>query len=42
MGLFQFCRLRFDVSTAPIIFPKVMDAIIQGLADVAEYLDDIL
>lgn len=42
LGLFEFCRLPFGVTTAPMIFQRVMDQIMQGLDGVAVYLDDIL
>ena len=41
LGLFQYTRLPYGVSTAPAIFQSVMDRILQGLP-VACYLDDIL
>lgn len=42
MGLFEFCRLPFGVSAAPMVFQRVMDQMMQGLEGVAVYLDDIL
>ena len=41
-GLYQFTKLPFGVSSAPAIFQKAMDAILQGLPHVICYLDDIL
>ena len=40
-GLFQYTRLPYGVSTAPVIFQSVMDRILQGLP-VACYLDNLL
>ena len=41
-GLYQYERLSFGVSTAPSIFQRVMDQILQGIDGVTCYLDDIL
>ena len=41
-GLFQYQRLPFGVSTAPLIFQSVMDQILKGIDGVVCYLDDIL
>ena len=41
-GLYQYNRLSFGVSTAPNIFQKIMDQILEGLQGVTCYLDDIL
>ena len=41
-GLYKYHRLSFGVSTAPSIFQRVMDQILQGLDGVTCYLDDIL
>ena len=41
-GLYQFTKLPFGVSSAPAIFQRAMDSILQGLPQVICYLDDIL
>ena len=41
-GLYRYNRLSYGVSTAPSIFQRVMDQILQGLEGVTCYLDDIL
>lgn len=41
-GLFQYTRLPFGVSSAPSIFQRIMDSLLQGLKQVCVYLDDIL
>ena len=41
-GLYQFTRLPFGVASAPAIFQKIMDEILQGISHVVCYLDDIL
>ena len=42
LGLFQFNRLPFGISTAPGIFQGVMTEILEGIEGVVCYLDDIL
>jgi len=41
-GLYKYHRLSFGVSTAPSIFQRIMDQVLQGLNGVTCYLDDIL
>ena len=41
-GVYAYQRLTFGIATAPSIFQAVMDQILQGMANVVCYLDDIL
>ena len=41
-GLFQHNRLPFGISSAPGIFQRVMESILNGIPNVVVYLDDIL
>ena len=41
-GLFQYDRLPFGVASAPAIFQRYMDTLLQGIQGVSIYLDDIL
>ena len=41
-GLFRYTRLPFGISSAPGIFQRVIETILQGVSNVAVYLDDIL
>ena len=41
-GLYQYTRLPFGISSAPAIFQKTMDVILQGIPHVCCYIDDIL
>jgi len=41
-GLFRYTRLPFGVASAPAVFQKTMETILQGMPRVICYLDDIL
>ncbi|XP_046373937.2 uncharacterized protein K02A2.6-like [Haliotis rufescens] len=41
-GLFRYTRLPFGVSSAPAIFQRMIESILQGLDYSAGYLDDII
>ena len=41
-GLFKYNQLPFGVTTAPSIFQRIMENLLQGLHHVTVYLDDIL
>ena len=41
-ALFQYNRLPFGVSSAPAIFQRIIDSMLQELAHVATSLDDVL
>ena len=41
-GLYQYTRLPFGVASAPSVFRKMMDTILQGMDGVICYLDDIM
>ena len=41
-GLYQYTRLPFGVASAPSIFQRTMDNLLQGIPKVCIYLDDIL
>ena len=41
-GLFRYTRLPFGVSSAPGIFQKAMETLLQGIPHVSVYIDDIL
>ena len=41
-GLYQFTRVPYGISSAPTMFQKVMDTLLQGTIGVICYIDDIL
>lgn len=41
-GLYRFKRLPFGIASAPAMFQKVMDTILQGIPRVICYIDDIM
>ena len=41
-GLFEYLRLPFGVASAPSIFQRVMENLLQGIPRVCVYIDDIL
>lgn len=42
LGLYQYTRLPFGVASAPAMFQRAMDMILQGINGVICYIDDIL
>ena len=42
LSLFKYTRLPFGVVSAPAVFQKTMETILQGMPRVICYLDDIL
>ena len=41
-GLYRYSRMPFGISSAPAIFQRTMDQILQGIPNVICYIDDIL
>ena len=42
LGLFQYTRVPFGIASAPALFLKTMDTLLQGIPNTLCYLDDIL
>ena len=42
LGLYQYTRLPFGVASAPAMFQRAIDMILQGIDGVICYIDDIL
>ena len=41
-GLYQLTRLPFGVASAPVLFQRVMDTVLQGIDKTICYIDNIL
>ena len=41
-GLYRYTQLPFGVASAPVLFQKLMDSVLQGIPNVICYIDDIL
>ena len=41
-GLYEYTRLPFGVASAPAVFQRIMDTMLQGMPSVISYIDDIL
>ena len=41
-GLFQYKRLPYGIASAPAVFQRSIETLLQGIPNVAVYLDDIL
>lgn len=41
-GLFRFCRVPYGLASAPSAFQKMLATVLEGLPNVANYLDDII
>ena len=41
-GLYQYSRLPFGIASAPAVFQRTMDTILQGVQGAACYIDDII
>ena len=42
LGLFQYTGVPFGIASAPALFQKTMDTLLQGIPNTLCYLDDIL
>ena len=41
-GLYRYTRIPFGIASAPAIFQRIMDSILQGIDGVVCYIDDII
>ena len=41
-GLYQYTKVPFGIFSAPVLFQKIMDTLLQGVPNTICYLDDIL
>lgn len=41
-GMFQYNRLPFGISSAPAIFQRTIESLLQGIENTAVYIDDII
>ena len=41
-GLFEYTRLPFGISSAPAVFQRVMEGLLQDIPGVVVYIDDVL
>ena len=41
-GLYRYTRMPFGIASAPAIFQRLMDTVLQGIPNVMCYIDDIL
>lgn len=41
-GLYQYTRLPYGVASAPAVFQRFMESVLQGIPNVGVYIDDII
>ena len=41
-GLYQYKRLPYGISSAPALFQRTMESILQGIPRVIVYIDDVM